>query len=258
MTNLVEGAVRKIAGGFTFTEGPVFSRRGYLLFSDLPRRIMKWERDKVTVFRENSNAAIGLTFDHQGRLLACEMNGRVTRTEKSGAVTVLAARGLHRPNDIVYAIDGNTYFTDLLPQDAKEKSRVYQITRKGELRIATEECAGPNGVALSPNQQKLYVADSWRKNIRVFNLAPDGSLTKGRIFAESECDGLKTDETGNVWVASNGCIRVFDASGKALGTVPVPEEPTNCCWGDGFRGLYITAQKSVYWIQTKVAGTRTF
>jgi gluconolactonase len=258
VTHLTKGGVRKIAGGFTFTEGPVFSRRGYLLFSDIPQRIMKWERGKLTVFRGNSNGANGLTFDHQGRLLACEGNGRVTRTGKNGSITALAARGLHRPNDIVYAIDGNTYFTDLLPPESKERSRVYQITRTGELRVATEECSGPNGVALSPNQQKLYVADSFQRNIRVFDLAADGSPGSGRIFAESRCAGLKTDEDGNVWVASHGSIRVCSASGKELGTIPVPEEPSNCCWGEGFRGLYITAQTSVYWVQTKVTGTRTY
>src|SRR5690242_3360949 len=101
----------KVAGGFRFAEGPVFSRRGYLLFSDIPAsRIMKWEKGAVTVFRENSNGSNGLTFDHQGRLLACERN-RVTRTEKDGAITVLAeGKG---PNDIVYAIDGSIYFSDL-------------------------------------------------------------------------------------------------------------------------------------------------
>src|SRR6266852_6308061 len=113
LQKLVNGVPEKIVGGFAFTEGPVFSRIGYLLFSDIPaKRIMKWERGKVTVFRENSNGANGLTFDHQGRLLACEA-GRVTRTEKNGSITVLAEKGLTVPNDIVYAIDGSIYFSDM-------------------------------------------------------------------------------------------------------------------------------------------------
>jgi sugar lactone lactonase YvrE len=118
-------AIKQVATGFTFTEGPVFSRRGYLLFSDIPnQKIHKWERGQVTTIRENSNNANGLTFDHQGRLLAAEGGGKVTRTEKNGTITVLADAGLEGPNDLVYAIDGSVYFSDL------PKSRVYQITRE--------------------------------------------------------------------------------------------------------------------------------
>jgi sugar lactone lactonase YvrE len=243
----------KIAGGFGFTEGPVFNRQGYLLFSDIPaNRIMKWSQGRVTVFRENSNGTNGLTFDHQGRLLACE-TGRVTRTEKDGKITILAEKGLGKPNDLVYAIDGSIYFSDL------PKSLVYQITRKGELRVATKECEAPNGVALAPDQQKLYIADSRAKNTRVFEIAGDGSLRNGRIFAAVENpDGLKTDESGNVWVAAAGGIWTFDSSGKHLGTVKTPEAPSNCNWGEGFHNLYITARTSVYKLQTKANGTRTF
>ncbi len=166
LQKLIDGAPEKVVGGFAFTEGPVFSRIGYLLFSDIPsNRIMKWSHGIVTVFRESSNSANGLTFDHQGRLLACE-TGRVTRQEKDGKITTLAAKGLHNPNDIVYAIDGSIYFSDLLPRSATGKSLLYQITPKGDLRVASEECVGPNGVALSPNQQKLYVADSRSRNVR--------------------------------------------------------------------------------------------
>ena len=264
LQKLVNGTPEKIVGGFAFTEGPVFSRIGYLLFSDIPpKRIMKWQRGTVTVFRENSNSANGLTFDHQGRLLACE-TGRVTRTEKDGKITVLAEKGLHNPNDIVYSIDGSIYFSDLLPRGAAGKSLLYQITRKGDLRVASDECEGPNGVALAPNQQKLYVADSRARNVRVFDIAGDGALRNGRIFADLKSDqpgapdGLKTDEAGNVWVAAAGGIWVFDAAGEHLGTIPTPEPPSNCCWGEGFRNLYITARTSVYKVQTRVPGTRTF
>ena len=136
--------IKEVATGFGFTEGPVFSRRGFLLFSDIPNlKIMKWERGQLTAFRENSNKANGLTFDHQGRLLAAEGGGRVTRTEKNGALTVLAEEGLQAPNDLVYAIDGSIYFSDL------PKSRVYQITRqrggvggsppKGEVRLVADQ-----------------------------------------------------------------------------------------------------------------------
>lgn len=248
----VKAQPEKVVGDFRFTEGPVFSRRGYLLFSDIPsNRIMKWERGKLSAFRENSNGANGLTFDHQGRLLVCE-TGKVTRTEKDGSVTVLAAEGLERPNDLVYSIDGSIYFSDL------PRGRVYQITRKGVLRVVAGDCTGPNGVALSPNQQKLYVAD-WKQGVlRVYDIAGDGALGGSRVFAECRGDGLKTDERGNVWVASKGGIWVFDAAGGRLAIVPIPEEPSNCNWGSGFRGLYVTARTSVYLVRARVPGTRTY
>lgn len=254
----------KVAGGFSFTEGPVFSRRGYLLFSDIPaNRIMKWEKGQVSVFRENSNGTNGLTFDHQGRLLACE-KGRVTRTEKDGAITTLAQKGLTAPNDIVYSIDGGIYFSDLLPRGAAGKSLLYHISRKGELRVASDQCEGPNGVALSPNQQKLYVADSRARTVRVFEISGNGDLHNGRLFADLKADkpgnpdGLKTDEGGNVWVAAAGGIWVFNAGGEHLGTIPTPEPPSNCNWGEGFHNLYITGGKSVYKLAARASGTRTY
>jgi gluconolactonase len=247
-----KAAPEKVAEGFKFTEGPVFSRRGYLLFSDIPNnRIHKWERGKLTTYRENSNGANGLTFDHQGRLLACE-NGRVTRTEKDGKITVLAG-DLKRPNDVVYAIDGSVYFTDL------PAGVLYHITRTGEVRAASRECQRPNGVALAPNQLKLYAADVGTQTIRVWEVEGGGSLKNGRIFAAGvRADGIKTSESGHLWAASAGGIQVFDADGKVAGTVKFPEPPSNLAWGEGFRGLYVTARTSVYRIPTLVSGTRTY
>jgi gluconolactonase len=253
--------VKQVATGFGFTEGPVFSRRGYLLFSDIPnQRILKWQRREITTVRENSNRAKGLTFDHQGRLIAAEGAGRVTRTEKNGTITVLAD-GLKGPNDLVYAIDGSIYFSDL------PGGRVYQITRqrsgvggappRGEVCVAAEAGA-PNGVALSPNQQQLYVADMKTSTVRIHDIGDDGRLAPGRDFAPVRVDGLKTDELGNVWMASADGIYIYDPRGQHLGIIKPPEGPSNCCWGEGFRGLYITARKSVYHVPTKVPGTRTF
>lgn len=257
-----DARVTRIATGFGFTEGPVFSRRGYLLFSDIPnRKIFKWERGEISVFRDSSNGANGLTFDHQGRLLAAEGGGRVTRTEKNGAITVLAEEGLQAPNDLVYAIDGSVYFSDL------PGSRVYQITRersgvggappRGQVRVAAE-CSGANGVALSPNQQKLYVAGVKIGMVRVYEIEPDGGLRNGADFVPLRVDGLKTDERGNVWMATGDGVAVYSPRGEHLGTIHVPERPSNCGWGAGFRGLYITARKSVYHVPAKVAGTRTY
>jgi gluconolactonase len=176
----------------------------------------------------------------------------VTRTEKNGSITVLASEGMQAPNDLVYSIDGSIYFTD------PPRSRVYQITPRAQVRVAAEDCVAPNGVALAPNQQKLYVADAKRRLLRVYVIAADGALRDGRDFAPTRCDGLKTDERGSVWVAGEGGIWVFDAAGEHLGIVRTPEAPSNCCWGSGFRGLYITARTSVYHVATRVPGTRTF
>jgi len=170
----------------------------------------------------------------------------------------------NQPN--VYAIDGSFYFSVMQRRGSAgpDNPSVYQITRKGQLRVVTRECTQPNGVALAPNQQKLFVADTVQRNVRVFEVNGDGSLRNGRIFCELKGetpggpDGLKTDEAGNVWVAGPGGIWVFDGSGKHLGTVPLPETPSNCAWGAGFRNLYVTAGTSVYRIETKVNGTRTY
>jgi len=242
--------LKQIATGFALAEGPLFSRRGYLLFSDIrAEKIHKWERGQLAVFRERSNKANGLTFDHQGRLLAAEGGGRVTRTEKNGAITVLAEADLLRPNDIVYSIDGSIYFSD------PPKNRVYQITRQGQSRIVAED-TGPNGVALSPNQQRLYVAGYQTAIVKVHDILPDGRLSPGKDFASISVDGLKTDESGNVWMASVDGIHVYTAGGEPLGVLKTPERPTNCGWSGGT--LYITTPTSVYQIQTKVTGTRTF
>ena len=262
--------VDKVAEGSAYTGGPVFSRIGYLLFSDIgANRILRWDAGTVKPFREKSNGANGLTFDHQGRLLACEQ-GRVTRTEKDGSITVLttALEGarLNNPNDLVYAIDGSIYFSVIQARGSATPGNpaLYQITRKGELRVASRQCTRPNGVALAANQEKIFIADTDQRNVRVFEVQGDGSLRNGRIFCEVKSDdaggpdGLKTDESGNVWVAGPGGIWVFDAAGKHLGTVPLPETPGNCAWGAGFRNLYVTARTSVYRIETKVNGTRTY
>lgn len=269
--------VEKILSGFEFAEGPVFSRLGFLLFTDLPRsRILKHTPGgPLEIFRENSNRANGLTFDRQGRLLACEGGaGRLTRTEKNGVITVLADRFegklLNAPNDIVHAIDGSAYFTDLRPRNAApdparvDFSAVYHITRPGGLRLAARDLARPNGVALSANQQTLFVADSEGQNVRAYQIAPDGALTAGRVVAELKHDrpggpdGLKTDENGNLFVAGHDGVWIFDSTGRRQGLIPVPEQPSNLAWGDDYRALYITARTSLYRIRMRFTGTRTF
>jgi|SRR5581483_6523527 len=263
----------KIASGFGAASGPVFSRRGYLLFCDVKtNRILKWERGAVTTFRDNSNGARSLTFDHQGRLLACEAH-RVTRTEKDGRITALATgAGEFTPADLVYAIDGTVYIAE------SASGSVLRSTKSGELLTGAREGSGPSGarpnqqglyipdvsrpagVALAPNQQRLYVADAGRGEIRVYDIAPDGALKNGKSVAgmRENPGGLKTDESGGLWVARPSGIQHLDASGKILQTIAIPEPPNNCNWGEGFHDLFVTAGTSVYRVPVKANGTRTY
>jgi gluconolactonase len=120
------------------------------------------------------------------------------------------------------------------------------------------ETPAPNGVALSPNQQQLYVADVKTNVVRRYEIAGDGRLGEARDFAALRVDGLKTDEAGNVWMASGDSVLVYSAAGQHLGSISPPERPSNCCFGEGFRGLYITGRTSVYHVPTRANGTRTF
>ncbi|MDA2924141.1 SMP-30/gluconolactonase/LRE family protein [Acidobacteria bacterium AH-259-L09] len=280
-----DARLQRVAAGFRFAGGPVFSRIGFLLFSDTGgERIMKWTPEpgktgppggRLTVFRRDSHGAHGLTFDHQGRLLACERAaGRVIRTEKDGKITVLAeklaGKLLNAPNDLIYAVDGSIYFSDLRDHSAPpdpsrtDFSAVYQITREGEVRVATHRLERPKGVALGPKQLTLYVTDSGRRKVWRYHIGSDGSLSDAHVVARLESDltggpaGLNTDEAGNLYVAGPEGVWVFSAAGRHLGTVVTPESASNCAWGAAFTGLYITTRTSVYYVATKVRGTRTF
>lgn len=240
--------VTRINSGKETALGPVYSRIGYLLFCQ-NGKVLHWQDGAIKVFREDSNGARALTFDHQGRLLACEKD-RLTRTEKNGRLTVLA-KGV--PADVMYAIDQNIYYCD--------GKAVYRVKGEGSPTVASRECAQPAGVALSPNQQQLYVSDSSAQTIRVFDLTARGQLSNGRVFAhvkQSPLGGLKTDEAGRVWVAGPRGILVFGREGAPLGTVPISEPPSNLNWGAGFRDLIVTAGNSVYHVAAHTNGTRTY
>lgn len=271
-----EGAkVEKVANGFEFTEGPVWHPDGYLLFSDIPPGIVyKWKPgSKAEVHRKPSGNSNGLTFDGQMRLIACEHgNRRVSRTERDGSISTLAShyqgKRLNSPNDAVVASDGSIYFTDP-PYGVEERDRelqsqgVYRIPTKGDIELLVEDFERPNGLAFSPDEKTLYIADTARMHIRAFDLRADGSLTKGRVFAEMKSDepgapdGMKVDSLGNVWCTGSGGVWVFDKNGTHLGTVKCPEVPANCAWGDqDGKTLYITARTGLYRVRTSVEGKR--
>ncbi len=260
-------AIEKLASGFDFTEGPMYMREGYLLFSDIPRNtIYKWQADgTVSEFRKSSGysgkdapkgaliGSNGLTVDNKGRLTICQHgNRRVVRIEADDAVTVLAdkfdGKRLNSPNDLVYKSDGALYFTDppygLAKEDddpAKELkfNGVYRL-QNGKLQLLTKELSRPNGIAFSPDEKYLYISNSDAKHkvwMR-YDVAPDGAMKNGKVFldvtAQTEAglpDGMKVDTKGNLYCSGPGGIWVISPEAKHLGTIKPPEIPANLHWG---------------------------
>ncbi len=263
--------VEKAAAGYQFTEGPVWSHEGYLLFSDIPSsRILKLVpgQGAPEVFRAGSNGTNGNTFDAQGRLYSCEGDARrVTRTDKKGRVEVLAdkwqGKRLNAPNDIVVRKDGNVYFTDPAfgkSQDTRELDfyGVYHITPKGELELVAKPQGRPNGIALSPNGRILYVDNSDEKNVRVYDLDRAGKASNERVLIsgiDGVPDGMKVDEKGSLYIAASS-IFVYSPEGKPLGAVRIGETPANCAFGDAdLQTLYVTARTAVYRVHLDVKGS---
>ncbi len=283
-----DAPIERIAGGLTFTEGPVW-RGGELLFSDIPnQRIARWRRlpegpELTTYAKGMSN---GLTLDRQGRVLAAEHNGRrVTRVAADGGRAVLAeqfqGKRLNSPNDLVVKSDGTIYFTDppygvqpstpgvprpegwwTKPIPGKEQAchGVYRIDPDGRLHLVVDDFALPNGLAFSPDEAVLYIDDSAHKHIRAFTVRPDGTLTNGRILLDMASpdpgvpDGLKVDRNGHVFCTGPGGVWVCRPDGGLLGRVVLPELPANLAWGEDGSVLFLTARTSVYRLATKTRG----
>ena len=284
--------VFKLADGFKFTEGPIWTGDG-LLFSDPNSNVIyKYSKDgKLSVFRTPSGysgpdiaeygqpGSNGLTLDPQGSLVINQHGDRrVVRLEKDGTETVLADRfdgkRLNSPNDLVYRSDGTLFFTDPpfgLPKffDDKRKelpfSGVYSLY-KGKLQLLTKEFAGPNGVAFSPDEKYLYVGD-WDEKKKVvyrYEVQPDGTITPGKLlFYFTSCkgqdaiDGIKIDSEGNLYVSAPGGLQVLSPEGKHLGTIVTPQHVHNMAWGDDDgKTLYLCARTGLYRIRLNIAGVR--
>ena len=261
--------VEKVASGYRFTEGSVYSHDGFLLFSDVPNnKIMKLTPGEgMSVFREDSNGANGNTYDSQGRLLTCESRTRrVTRTDKKGKIEVLAERWegkrLNAPNDIVVRRDGHIFFTDPAfgnQADSRELDfyGVYHITPKGELSVIAKPEGRPNGIALSPNGRILYVSNSDERAIRAYDLDRGGVATNERVLVsgiDGPPDGIRVDEKGNLYVTAK-MVSIYSPQGKLLHSIEMAENPHNCAFGDpDFQTLYITATTSVYRVRLNVKG----
>lgn len=265
--------------GGRWTEGPVYVAAGrYLLFSDIPNdRIMRWDETtgSVGVFRSPAGYTNGHTLDGQGRLISCEQGERrVSRTELDGSVTSLAERWqgqrFNSPNDVVVASDGGIWFTDPpygITSDYEGRRapaeidgcHVYRLDPdSGAVTQVTDDFVRPNGLAFSPDEQFLYIADTRRNHIRRFEVGPEGKLTNGSVFADSpggNFDGMRVDEQGRVWAAA-GNVHCFDSSGELLATLAIPQPAvSNLTFGGPKRNrLFICATGTVYSIMLNVNG----
>ena len=283
-----------LASGFTWAEGPVWNAAGkYLLFSDVPRNtVFQWRPESgVSVYLKPSGytglgdyskepGSNGLTFDAEGRLVSCEHGDRrISRLEKDGGKRTLVdnyqGKRLNSPNDLVYKSNGDLYFTDPpygLPKQAEDATReldfcgVYRLSKSGQLTLLTKELSRPNGLAFSPDEKTLYVANSdpdkaiWMS----FPVKPDGTLGKSKVFADVTAmvtaglpglpDGMKVDIKGNLFASGPGGIHVYSPDGTRLGRIETGEKTANCAWGDDGRTLYMTADMYVCRVKTKTSG----
>jgi gluconolactonase len=285
-----DARIEKLARGFKFTEGPLWRPSGVLWFSDLVGNVVhQWSPDgKVAdVLRPggydgNSLPAggfigpNGMTAGPDGSVLLCQHgNRRIVRIGRDRSVTTIVdkfeGKKLNAPNDLVYRSDGSLYFSDppygLPKQDddpAKELSfnGVFKL-KDGKLRVVVDDLSRPNGLAFSPDEKTLYVAnsDETRRVWMRYEVTSDGNLRNGTLFADASAskesgvpDGMKVDVRGNIWATGPSAIWVLSPKGKHLGTIKPPEDPANCAWGDDGKTLYITAETGVYRLKTSISG----
>jgi gluconolactonase len=275
--------VKQLATGFDWVEGPVwFGDHGALSFSDIPNnRIMRWSEDGVTTFRAPSNFANGHTRDRVGRLISCEHGTRrVTRTEFDGRITVLADRyqgkRLNSPNDVIVARDGAVWFTDPhygimtnyegFKAEQELPCAVYRLDPSGTIEAVITDMACPNGLAFSPDESRLYVADTGRmfhadpQHIRVYDMV-EGRPVRGRVFHRIEpgcADGMRVDHEGNVWSSAADGVHCLAPDGHVRGKILVPELVSNLCFGGREKHrLFITATTSLYAVSLNRRGDQT-
>ena len=277
-----DSQLEQVATGFIFTEGAMWNgQTRELTFSDMPGDIVrKWSAERgVTVFRQPSGKANGHYFDLQGRLVSCEhANSRVIREEHDGSITVLATHydgaELNSPNDVIVKSDGAIYFSDptygrmdvfgLLREQELDFQGVYRIDPgSGDLTLLTSDLLQPNGLTFSLDEKQLFINDTDRGHVRAFDVAADGGISGGDVWAVPEgsgdggCDGMKIDSEGNLYTTGPGGIFVYTPDATCLGIIQVPEVTANFTWGnDDLKSLYITASTSLYRTQVNVPGRK--
>jgi gluconolactonase len=274
--------VEQVCTGFRFSEGPIWNpREQCLYFSDMPSDIRRrWSPlEGVVEVRNPSNKCNGMTYDGRGNLYVCEhATSSLVRETLAGERQILAThwqgKELNSPNDVVVRSDDTVYFTDptygRMPVFGVERTQelsfqgVYRVSRDGTLHREADDFDQPNGLCLSPDETILYVNDTSRAHIRAFDVAPDGSLGRSRIFAErigtgdsqdGVVDGMKCDEHGNVYVTGPRGIWVFSIEGRHLGVIRMPEIAGNLNWGGrDWTDLYCACSTSIYRVRMKVRG----
>lgn len=274
--------VKEIASGFDWVEGPVwFGDLNCLLFSDIPNnRIMRWIPGVgISTFRSPSNFSNGHTRDRQGRLISCEHGTRrVTRTEFDGTITVIAdsfeGKRLNSPNDVIVASDGAIWFTDPhygigsdyegTKSEQELPCNVYRVTPDGAMEAVLTDFNCPNGLAFSPDERRLYVADTGRmftgdpQHIRAFEVGDNWKLSGGDVFhtiSPGCADGMRVDESGNLWSSAADGVHCIAPDGQLLGKILVPQTVSNICFGGRHKHqLFITATTSVYSISLAIRG----
>jgi gluconolactonase len=285
---LGNAGLEELAGGFRWIEGPVWmGDANCLLFQDLPRnRTMRWsEATGVSVYREPSNYANGQTRDRQGRLVACSHRGRcLYRTEYDGTITTLVTHHdghrLNAPNDVVVKSDGTIWFSDPVygisndyeggRQASEQPPALYRFDpATGDIRVVADDFDGPNGLAFSPDERCLYVAETGdqskpdrRQYIRVFDVAADGvTLMDGGVFHKIEpgyADGFRVDEDGNLWSSAADGVHCINPRGELLGKIHVPARVSNVTFGGLPKNrLFIGGSQTLYAIFVNCRGVQT-
>jgi gluconolactonase len=292
-----DAKIEVLAGGFKWTEGPVWDKKtSSLLFSDIPNnRVVRWSpaggakdflvpsgytgKDKFTGDEPGSN---GLAFDKDGTLVLCQHGDRrIAKLAKDGKtyetiVDKYMGKRFNSPNDLVFAKNGDMYFTDPpygLPGQMKDPNKeldfqgVYKLSAKGELTLLTKEMSRPNGIALAPDEKTLYVANSdpdkavWM----AFPINADGTLGTGKLFYDATADvkanpnkglpdGMKVDQDGNVFATAVNGVYVFDPNGHLLGRIVTDDKTANCGWGDDGSVLYLATNDKLTRVKTATKG----
>lgn len=260
MTRIFTTELVQVSGNFTFLEGPAWHPEGYLLVSDIPQsKIYRFHpTEGFSVWREESGHSNGLAFDREGCLIACEHgNRRVSRTLADGTIQSLADRyegkQLNSPNDCAVRSDGAIYFTDppygIEPQQQELSFHgVYRVRPGEEPTLLVNDFDRPNGLAFTPDEQCLYIAETQKELIRIYSVTADGDLREGRIFVSvGRPDGMKVDQSGNLFVASMEGLVVFDSNGNRLDCLGMPERPANLVFGGReYQTLFIAARTGLY------------
>lgn len=283
---LPDSRLEKLADGCIWAEGPVYFPAGYVVWSDIPNnRMLRWNESdgSVETFRQPCNYTNGNTLDLQGRLITCEHGGRrVSRTEPDGTIVTVVdhyqGKRFNSPNDVVVKSDGTIWFTDppygILPGTKEgyatepdlDGCYVFRFDpASGETTLVVDDMVKPNGLAFSPDEQRLYVADTGASHdptvervIRVYDVVDGKSLANGRVFCHIDpgmADGFRFDHNGYLYTSSADSIQVYSEAGERLGKIFVPEPIANCTFGGpGKNRLFITASSSLYVIDLNTRG----